>query len=97
MIPEHEEVFLVEYNTDKYGTISAGYEFSCKGVVDREDVFRNISGQTAMLGSGTFYTSSPLVILPTMGFKLDGVEYKIKRLQKLSVEGEFHHYEVVYG
>jgi len=97
MIPEHEEAFLVEYNTDDYGTISQGYEFSCWGVIDREDVFRNVSGRTKLIGNGTFYTSSTLTILPTMGLKVDGVIYTIKKLNKLLVEGEFHHYEVVYG
>lgn len=97
MIPENEEAFLVEYQTDAYGQISTPYEFSCKGVLDRSDVFRSVSGATVLLGKGTFYTSTTLTILPSMGIKVDNVEYKITRLEKLSVEGEFHHYEVTYG
>jgi len=97
MIPENEEAFLVEYAIDAYGQITLPYEFSCKGVIDRSDVFRSISGATVLLGKGTFYTSTSLTLLPSMGIKVDNVEYKIARLEKLVVEGEFHHYEVTYG
>jgi len=97
MIPENEEAFLVEYLTDVYGQISANYEFGCKGVIDRADVFKSVSGATALIGKGTFFTSTSLTLLPSMGIKIDNVEYKIKGLEKLSIEGEFHHYEVIYG
>lgn len=97
MIPENEEAYLVEYVIDKYGQILEPYEFSCKGVIDRADVFRSVSGATVLLGKGTFFTSTTLTLLPSMGIKIDSVEYKIKGLEKLSVDGEFHHYEVVYG
>jgi hypothetical protein len=97
MIPEIEESVIIEYKVDSYGEISIPYEFTCYGVIDRADVFMNSSGMTTLLGKGTFFTSTNLTILPTMGIKIDTVEYKIKKLEKLYVDGAFHHYEVVYG
>lgn len=97
MIPEVDTAYLIERTVDKYGTVQSTTSTSFGCMIERDTQFDYSTGNAIAIGKGIVFTSTELAFSQGKHVTIDGEEFEIRRMRKLEVYGEFHHYELIYG
>jgi len=86
----------VQVATGPYNTVvETSEEFSC--MIEEEAQFKYELGQPVEVGKGIIFTSASLAFRDGDRVIVDETIFVIKRLIKLGDDGEFHHFEIIYG
>jgi hypothetical protein len=98
MIPATDRFTITWETKDKFGKISAVSNTDHYGYNDEETAFTTVNGRPDVLGRGTIMTTEDMSQL-VEGQKLviNSETFYVKRKYTGRVEGQVHHYEIVYG
>jgi hypothetical protein len=93
----HDLVFISQ-TKDHFGTVTNTKTTPFKGYVEEKSVVEYVSGKLEEVGKGKIFTTASLDFDfgTTLGYR--GKEYKVAKVDRLcGLDGEFSHWELVYG